>query len=253
LSFLIESGDQRVLFDTGASGIVLLHNLALVEASPKDLTAVVLSHGHYDHTGGLSHALNQAPHARLFLHPSALVSRFACREGKSREIGMPADVRAIVNARLPSVNWTKGPTEIAAGMVVTGPIPRRTAFENTGGPFFLDADGRTPDPIEDDQAMWIETPDGLVVLLGCAHAGVVNTLEYIRELTGRRPIRAVLGGLHLGSATDERLTRTIESLSRMNVQSVQPCHCTGASATAQLMTAFGDRYHTCGVGTKMEF
>ena len=252
LSLWIETAETCALFDTG-QGLVLPHNAERMNVDLDCTDSIVLSHGHYDHTGGLSHALNQAPHARLFLHPSTLVSRFACREGKSREIGMPAGVREVVNARLSSVIWTKGPTEIAAGMVVTGPIPRRTAFENTGGPFFLDADGKTPDPIEDDQAMWILTRDGLVVLLGCAHAGVVNTLEFIRELTGRRPIRAILGGMHLGSATDERLTRTIESLSQIHVQEMWPCHCTGATATAQLMTVFVGRCHPGGVGTRVEF
>ena len=252
LSLWIETAETCVLFDTG-QGLVLPHNAARMNVDLDCTDSIVISHGHYDHTGGLSHALSQAPHARLFLHSSALAARFACREGKAREIGMPAGVREDVNARLSSVIWTKGPTEIAVGMFVTGPIPRRSAFEDTGGPFFLDADGKTPDPIEDDQTMWIETRDGMVVLLGCAHAGVVNTLEFIRELTSRRPIRAILGGIHLGSATDERLTGTIESLSHIDVQEMWPCHCTGATATAQLMTVFGGRCHPCGVGTRVEF
>jgi len=252
LSLWIETAETCVLFDTG-QGLVLPHNAARMNVDLDCTDSIVISHGHYDHTGGLSHALSQAPHARLFLHSSALAARFACREGKAREIDMPAGVREDVNARLSSVIWTKGPTEIAVGMFVTGPIPRRSAFEDTGGPFFLDADGKTPDPIEDDQTMWIETRDGMVVLLGCAHAGVVNTLEFIRELTSRRPIRAILGGIHLGSATDERLTGTIESLSHIDVQEMWPCHCTGATATAQLMTVFGGRCHPCGVGTRVEF
>ena len=101
--------------------------------------------------------------------------------------------------------------------------------------------------------MWIETPAGVVVLLGCAHSGVVNTLEFIRERTGRKPIRAIVGGMHLGSASDDRVTRTIEALKQMDVGGLWPCHCTGPTATARLMAAFGSRCHPCGVGTKMEF
>jgi len=251
LSLWIETAETCVLFDTG-QGLVLPHNAGRLKVGLACTDSIVLSHGHYDHTGGLLHVLSQAPHARLFLHPSALVSRFACREGKSREIGMPAAVREVVNGRRPSVNWTKEPTEISAGLFVTGPIPRQTAFEDTGGPFFLDAQGTIPDPIEDDQAMWIATPAGLVVLLGCAHSGVVNTLEYIRELTSQKPIQAIIGGLHLGAATDERLGRTIESLNRSTVQAVWPGHCTGATAVARLTAAFGSRCRPCGVGTKIE-
>jgi len=121
------------------------------------------------------------------------------------------------------------------------------------GPFFLDADGTVPDPIQDDQAMWIETPGGIIVLLGCAHSGVVNTLDYIRERTGQEPIRAIVGGMHLGSASDERVVRTIESLRQLNIEGLWPCHCTGATATAQLMAAFGDRCRPCSVGTRIEF
>ncbi|MBM4148105.1 MAG: MBL fold metallo-hydrolase [Lentisphaerae bacterium] len=252
LSLWIETPETCVLFDTG-QGLALSHNAERLSIDLERADAVILSHGHYDHTGGLAYALGQAPQARLFLHPSALIPRFACREGKTREIGMPAHARRAVEKRRTSTTWTRGQTEVAPGMFVTGPIPRRTAFEGTGGPFFLDADGKTPDPIEDDQAMWILTRDSLVVLLGCAHAGVVNTLEYIHELTGRKPIRAILGGMHLGSATGEFLTRTIGSLSHIRVQEMWPCHCTGATATAQLMTVFGGRCHPCGVGTRVGF
>ncbi len=251
LSLWIETAGTCVLFDTG-QGLVLARNAERLGVGLECADAIVLSHGHYDHTGGLSHALTEAPHARLFLYPAALASRYSCRGGHAEEIGMPAHTREKVNERLSSVVWTREPAEIAPGLFVTGPIPRRTAFEDTGGPFFLDAQATLPDPIEDDQALWIETAGGLVVLLGCAHSGVVNTLDHIRTLTDRRPVRALLGGMHLGSATDERLTRTLEKLDEMDIQALWPCHCTGAAATHRLMTAFGDRCHPCGVRTRVE-
>ncbi len=252
LSFWIEGSESRMLFDTG-QGMVMSKNAERLGIDLEDADAIVLSHGHYDHVGGLCQALRQAPKARLFLHPTALVSRFSCREGKSREIGMAAPIREEVHERRASITWTTGPTEVSPGIFATGPIPRRNTFEDTGGPFFLDAEGRVPDPIEDDQALWIEMPAGVVVLLGCAHSGVVNTLDYIRDQTGGKSIRAVLGGLHLGSASDERIARTIEALRGLNCERLGPCHCTGAVATAKLMTAFGNRCRPCAAGMMLKF
>lgn len=248
LSLWVECAGTCVLFDTG-QGLVLPHNVGRMNVDLGRADSIVLSHGHYDHTGGLSWALGRASRARLFLHPSALATRFACRDGASREVGMPGDARAAVHERLASVHWTREPAEIAPGIFVTGPIPRRTPFEDTGGPFFLDPQGTVPDPIEDDQALWIETADGLVLLLGCAHAGVVNTLDYIGELTRRKPVRAIVGGMHLGAASDERMARTIESLRRQDPAGLWPCHCTGPVATCRWMTTFGHRCQPCGVST----
>jgi 7,8-dihydropterin-6-yl-methyl-4-(beta-D-ribofuranosyl)aminobenzene 5'-phosphate synthase len=252
LSLWIETPDSCVLFDTG-QGLVLHHNTERMGIGLDGADAIVLSHGHYDHTGGLGYALRQAPKARLFLHPAALAPRYSRRDGQAREIGMPAPVREALQEHGSSVTWTRAPTEVAPGLFVTGPIPRRNDFEDTGGPFFLDEEGRVSDPIEDDQALWIELPAGLVVVLGCAHSGVVNTLDFIREQTGGKPILSVLGGMHLGSASDERVTRTIDALRRLDIQRLRPCHCTGAAATARLMAAFGDRCRPCAAGMRMEF
>ncbi len=251
LSLWIETPAARVLFDTG-QGLVLARNAAALGAALDCADAIVLSHGHNDHTGGLLQAMEAAPGARLFLHPAARRPRFSLRQGQAREIGMPAAARAALAGRGTAPHWTLGPTEIAPGVFVSGPIPRRTGYEDTGGPFFLDAEGAAPDPLEDDQALWVETPGGAVVLAGCAHSGIVNTLDFIRGHAGR-PIRALAGGLHLGAASDERLAQTIEALSRFDPTALWPCHCTGLPATARLLAAFGPRGHAAGAGTRIKF
>ena len=136
---------------------------------------------------------------------------------------------------------------------LTGPIPRLSGFEDTGGPFYLDPEGTIPDPIEDDMALWIATDRGLVVCLGCAHAGVVNTLEHIIRLTGTDRILAVIGGLHLMSAGQERLDRTVTALRRLAPDRLFPCHCTGDAAAAFLTEALGERVGRAAAGMTLGF
>jgi 7,8-dihydropterin-6-yl-methyl-4-(beta-D-ribofuranosyl)aminobenzene 5'-phosphate synthase len=124
---------------------------------------------------------------------------------------------------------------------VTGAIPRETSFEDTGGLFFLDPEGRYADPIEDDLALWVRTGRGLVVCVGCSHAGLVNTLRYVQRLNGGMKIHAVIGGFHLVNAGRERITRTVESLLSLEPDVVIPCHCTGGTASAELLAALGPR------------
>ncbi len=150
-----------------------------------------------------------------------------------------------------SVIWTNSPTEVAEGIFVTGEIPRRNNFEDTGGHFFLDNTCTRPDPLVDDQAIFFDTLEGLVAVFGCAHAGVVNTLDYIQELRPGRPFRAVLGGLHLLNARPERVSKTLEALRRRNIAQIVPGHCTGQAAVAQLWTAFPGHCSSCATGTKM--
>ena len=139
------------------------------------------------------------------------------------------------------------------GLTVTGPIPRTTDFEDSGGSFFLDRACQQPDPLTDDQAIYFDTTRGTVVLLGCAHAGVINTLRYVRQLTKDRPIHAVLGGMHLVSASAERLGRTIEELRAMGVERLGPSHCTGPVAVAAIWNAFPEQCFVCHTGARFEF
>ncbi len=253
LAYWIEWNGQRVLFDTG-QGKVLESNAEQLGIPFRKTDAVVLSHGHYDHTGGLAEVLNSDRPIAVYLHPTALATRFVRnKDGSGREIGIPLASKQALRQRVQELVWTEGPTVTFDGLMVTGAPFRLTDFEDPGGPFFLDPGCQTPDPILDDQAMFFEAKEGTVVLLGCAHAGVINTLRYVRALTGQKPIHAVLGGMHLLEASSQRIERTIEQFRELDIVRLGPAHCTGMTATAALWSAFPDRCLACNVGTVFEF
>jgi len=246
LAFWIEMDAHRVLFDTG-QGLVLADNAHALGVDLGSMEAVVLSHGHYDHTGGWAQVLRAAAGSvTVYAHPEVLAPKFKRDEGGIRDVGMPAAFREMLMAgRIPRV-WSRTPVEIVPRLWTTGEIPRRHSEEAITESFLTEREGeQRPDPLLDDQAMFIETDRGPVVLLGCAHAGVINTLDHIRSLLSETPIHAVIGGMHLGSAAPERLDWTIRELRRFTIGRLVPLHCTGQKAHAALGTAFPD---TCGGG-----
>lgn len=253
LSFLIRAGDQSVLFDTGQSDLVL-QNAGAMGLSLAGLDAVVLSHGHYDHTGGVEAICRVAPRARVLAHPAALDPKFTQnQDGTSRFIGLAPSAAAQLNDKGREVNWTTRPTEVVQGVFATGEIPRTTSYEDTGGRFYLDAACTALDPLLDDQALFFDTSHGLVVVLGCAHAGVVNTLDYIRNISGGRPLWAVIGGMHLHNSGAVRMVETIKALRQMAPRKLLPAHCTGFSATSKLWASFPELCSGCPVGTTLTF
>jgi len=253
LSLLAEGEDGKVLLDAGQSG-VCVRNAARLGVGLDYLDRVVVSHGHYDHGGGLPALLEACIRPEVLAHPHAFSSRYTRRPGQEeRHIGLRCDVDGLTR-RGARVRLETQPLEINRASLATGPIPRLIEFEDDASDFWVKGDdGWLPDRFEDDQALVVRTPEGLVVLLGCAHAGVINTLRHAMTLTGDDRIRAVIGGLHLASASLERIQRTMAALREMEVGQVVACHCTGFAARMHLHAALGERFLNGAVGLRLTF
>jgi 7,8-dihydropterin-6-yl-methyl-4-(beta-D-ribofuranosyl)aminobenzene 5'-phosphate synthase len=232
---------------------VLNHNAPRVDIRLDSVDDIVLSHGHYDHTGGLAGVLSLARQPRVYAHRQAFEPKYAQNpDGTGRNVGMAESAKEAVRAKA-RLQWTDGPMEIAEGLWCTGAIPRTNDYEDTGGAFFKDESCREPDMLPDDQAVFLITRAGTVVILGCAHAGVINTLHYIRTLTENCPIHAVVGGMHLLHASLRRMEITVAELRRLGVNRLMPCHCTGFAARARLWHEFPGFYEDIHVGTVIAF
>ena len=230
----------------GASDLLIGNAKTLgVDLSLAD--AVVLSHGHYDHTGGLEAVLDIADHAVVYLHPDAVMGRFSCKPSGAKPIGMSATVRACLACR--HVVWTESPVEIFPGLWVTGAVPRTHDIEDVGGPFFRDPTCHVADPLADDQSLFIESASGTILLTGCAHAGIVNTMDYVATLTGRDSFYTVAGGMHLLHASQDRIAYTQQAFERLGVEHLAPAHCTGSHVITKFNADYADTCMAFTAGT----
>ncbi len=242
-SALIEAGGKRVLVDTGATGLAVEHNLGLLGLTFDDIDVVFLSHGHSDHTGGL-----RKVRGRVVAHPDTFHRRFlVAAEGAVYDLSSPA-----ADPRRHSVEFHRGPVTLSRGVMSTGEIPRANEWEELDI-FRMKRNGRmTEDRIVDDQGVIVNTPRGLVLLLGCGHAGAINTIEHAKALTGTDEVYCVIGGFHLIGPGEAKIERTIAELRRLKVRKVVPLHCTGFEGIKRISSGMPDEFEYCTVGCRVD-
>ena len=250
LSILVEADGVRVLMDTGLS-FTAAHNAGLMGLDLATIDRIVLSHGHADHTGGLRDVLNLKGDVEVIAHPDVWTEKHTRRApGTERKIGIPFAREELeeLGARF---NLTREPVHITDHIMTTGEIPMSNDYEAIDSHLFVrEGDEIKPDPLADDLALIIDTDFGLVVILGCAHLGMINTVRHARTITGKELVYAVIGGTHLIGASEERMEKTIADLREMGIQRLGVSHCTGFPASARLSREFEDSFFLNNAGTR---
>lgn len=251
-SALIEPSDgEPLLFDTG-QGLTLLHNARRMNKDLSRVSQVVLSHGHYDHAGGLKPLLDECGAKKVYSHPHIFSPRYRVKDtGECLSIGMPVS-RDELEASGASFDLSKEFRAIVPGIYLTGEVPRVTVFEAGDQGLYCDCTGQDLDTIPDDQSLVLETGKGLVLVLGCCHAGLVNTVEHVAYMTGRRDIYAVIGGTHLGFCGQEQLEKTVDLLKTLGIKKLAAGHCTGFAASARLSRELPKKFQVAMVGYTLE-
>lgn len=252
LSILIETDDCTVLFDTGA-GLSAAYNALALGVNLSRIDKIVFSHGHFDHTGGLPHVLRMMKRdVEIIAHPEIWAPKYAGRpERKTRYIGVPF-AREAAESLGASFKLVEDPVWVSKNVVTSGEIPMLTDYETIDPMLYVKVqDEFKPDPLRDDQAVFLKSERGLIILLGCAHRGVINTITHAQKLTGVEQVYAVIGGTHLISASPQRLEATIGELSGLGIQRLGVSHCTGLPVSALLARRFGDVFFFNNAGTSI--
>ncbi len=252
---LIERGSESILFDTG-QGHTIVHNAACLKKDLSRTGRVALSHGHYDHTGGLKHVLQLTGPVNVYAHPAIFTERFAAikkdTETAYRNVGIAVE-QAGLEALGARFVFNTSFTEIDTGIYLTGEVPRITVFEKNDRRLVIQQDGRSAqDIILDDQSLVIESAGGLAVILGCAHSGVINTLNHITAQLPGKPIHTVIGGTHIGFLSGAQLKKTIEQLKQFDLKRFGASHCTGLAPAMKLMQAFGKKFFFANAGSVVD-
>jgi 7,8-dihydropterin-6-yl-methyl-4-(beta-D-ribofuranosyl)aminobenzene 5'-phosphate synthase len=254
-SAFIETDRGTYLFDTGGGPFVVENSFAL----GKDLRTVqkiFLSHGHFDHTGGLPEVLKIKGKVDVHAHPHVFLDRIAIFKENGKEtkrfVGIPYKKGYLESLGANFILNTDF-AEVEKGMFLTGEVPRKTSFEKPDSRLFSEIEGKTePDIFLDDQSLIIASEKGFILVLGCAHSGMINIINHVIHKTGKEKFYAILGGTHLDFLTPEQLEASIQALNELDVEKIGVSHCTGMRAAFRLNLEFGDRFFYGCIGSVLE-
>lgn len=239
--------ETQILYDTNQASEPILQNLETLGISLNRLNSIFISHCHFDHTGGLAGMLDAIDKPIPVIgHPSIFRPCFEIKPEGLWPIGLIGHSQADLEKRKAQFIFTREPLKMMTGVITTGEIPRVNDFELPGDMYTIQDGAVVRDEIIDDASIILNLPDGLVILAGCCHAGIVNTIAHAKAITGVAKIHAVIGGLHLLDASEDRLNKTIEALD--DVEYIFAGHCTGLKALAAIMDAKGSNFSQIHTG-----
>ena len=241
-SIFVETDEMNILFDTGG-GIAAVRNADTLGIDLKTTDKVVLSHAHSDHTGGLREILMRFAIREVIAHPAVWISKYKKQSADKEAVykGIPFAREEL--EKFAAFTLSKEPVEISGNILTTGEIPRTTDYETIESSFYIkQGDVLQPDTFPDDLALICKTDKGLVIVLGCAHRGIINTIQHARKITGDDILHTVIGGTHLYPKKDNQIEETVQALKKLGVQNIGVSHCTGSKAAMKLAEAFGDRF-----------
>lgn len=251
---LVETNEMTVLLDSGA-GHGVLHNAEQLGIDLQKIDTIVLSHAHYDHTGGIQKVLKKLGKDIDVIAPLDLwAEKYNIKDGikNARYIGVPYTQTALESLGAKFI-MTPDPVQLTDHLLTTGEVGIFTDFEQVGEDYLKIkvGDAFHNDPCLDDRALIVKTDKGLIIVLGCAHRCLINTLHHARKVTGEKMIYMVLGGCHLIGASKELIVKTIDSLQEFDIQKIGVSHCTGLPAASMMAAEFGDRFFFNTAGTSI--
>ncbi len=255
-SAFIETDQGNYLFDTGNGHGVVSNSLAL-NKDLRSLRKTFLSHGHNDHTGGLPEVLKLTGKVDVHAHPHIFLDRIAILKGEGKETRRFAGlVYKKTYLEFLGANFILNQefSEVGKRMFLTGEVPRQTTFEKNDSRLYVEIDGKmVQDVLMDDQSLVLDTGKGLILILGCAHSGMINIIHHVITKTGKQKFNAILGGTHLDFLTPDQLEESVKALKQMEIEKIGVSHCTGMRAAFRLQQEFGDRFVYGCVGTVFDF
>ena len=248
-SIFIQANGSNILFDTGG-GIATTRNADKFGIDLKTIDKIILSHAHGDHTGGLRDVLQKTKSPEVIAHPAIWIPKYKKVKDKKTPsyTGIPFAREEL--EKYGKFTLSSEPVQISENIITTGEVSRVTDFETIESSSLVkEGDTFKQDDFPDDLALICKTQKGLVIILGCAHRGIINTIRHAQEITGEQTVHTVLGGTHLFPKKQEQVDQTIQALKEMGIQNIGVSHCTGFNVAAQIKAAFGDRFFLNNAGS----